>query len=433
MNFKNLNVDNYVIASIIDAISETKVKLFNLDNSNQESQFFFLPLGMVKENIVQYPLDTFGILNKKKLLMREPITGDQISYINNINQFDYTDKNNVPSIKTVNSKIFYFYELNSIPHKYKNSIFTNLKSKNINVIFPDSNTIHVISDEILNLKKYVKKLSNKIVNIQSIRKIILPKEISIIKDNQIINSVNINNNTYLGMTYQISQILRELLKDIKFNIKASENNNNYINKIFFTFYSFIPNFVTPFLFRFLLRLNTSRKFANQILEIDNYYNSGNYFFSNPIDDEFSIGGLAKGKFLPKIIIKEKNKELNDLLSSEINVICSSNKQIKSKKNVIYLKTHSNNKGTNGFTISESSFEHLNLENCYYEVSSTGLILMVELNRNIHKKSKSDLISNYSDQKQRSLDSFDTKNFKPSLPKLPKLKFHLTWPLKPKNQ
>ena len=131
MNFKNLNVDNYVIASIIDAISETKVKLFNLDNSNQESQFFFLPLGMVKENIVQYPLDTFGILNKKKLLMREPITGDQISYINNINQFDYTDKNNVPSIKTVNSKIFYFYELNSIPHKYKNSIFNNLKSKNI--------------------------------------------------------------------------------------------------------------------------------------------------------------------------------------------------------------------------------------------------------------------------------------------------------------
>ena len=106
MNFKNLNVDNYVIASIIDAISETKVKLFNLDNSNQESQFFFLPLGMVKENIVQYPLDTFGILNKKKLLMREPITGDQISYINNINQFDYTDKNNVPSIKTVNSKFF---------------------------------------------------------------------------------------------------------------------------------------------------------------------------------------------------------------------------------------------------------------------------------------------------------------------------------------
>mgnify|MGYP001136484390 CR=1 FL=1 len=60
--------------------------------------------------------------------------------------------------------------------------------------------------------------------------------------------------------------------------------------------------------------------------------------------------------------------------------------------------------------------------------------MVDLIENINKKNQSAIYkSKYSDQKQRSLDSFDTKNFKPSLPKLPKLRLNFNWPLKPKNQ
>tara|TARA_B100000965_G_scaffold284574_1_gene242505 strand:- start:605 stop:1906 length:1302 start_codon:yes stop_codon:yes gene_type:complete len=433
MIFKNLNVDNYVMASIIDASFKIKVKLIVTDSNTQENQYFFLPTGMVKENIAQYPLDTFGILNKTKLLMREPITGDQISYIHNKAQFENVDESNGINITTTTSKSFYFYEIKNTPHKYQNSIFTNLKSKNINIIFPNSETIHVISDEISNLKKYVKKISNKIANISSITEIIIPKEMSINENGKIINYININNNTYLGMTYQISQILKILFKDIKSNIKASQNDNNYINKIFFVFYNFIPNFITPLLFKFLLRLNKSNKFSNQVLEIDNFYNFENYFFNTPIDEEFSKMRLSKGKFIPKITIKEKNKDIKDLFSSEINIICSSNLNIKTKNNVIYLKT-SLNKNQSGYIISQSSFEYLNLEKCYYEVSSSGLILMVDLNDNINKRSESSSSkSKYYDLKQESLDSFDTNNFKPSLPKLPKLKFNFNWPLKSKKQ
>ena len=433
MIVKNLNVDNYIMASIIDASFKIKVKLIVSDSNTQEYQYFFLPSGMVKESIAQYPLDTFGILNKTKLLMREPITGDQISYIHNDAQFENADESNGINIITTTSKSFYFYEIKNIPHKYKNSIFTNLKSKNINIIFPNSETAHVISDDISNLKKYVKKISNKIAYPNSIIEIKVPKEISIKENEKIINYIKINNDTYLGMTYQISQILKLLIKDFKSPIKASENDNYYVNKIFFNFYNFIPNFVTSFLFKFLLRLNKSNKFSNQVLEIDNFYNFENYFFSNYIDSEFAISGLNKGKFLPKIIIKEKNKSLNDLLVNEINIICSSNIKIKSKNNVIFLKS-TFSKNQSGYSISQSSFEHLNLKKYYYKASSTGLILMVDLIENINKKNQSAIYkSKYSDQKQRSLDSFDTKNFKPSLPKLPKLRLNFNWPLKPKNQ
>ena len=433
MSIKNLTVDNHIIASIIDASFKTKVKLFAPDVNNHRYQYFFLPSDTINESITQYPLDTYGILNKTKLLMREPITGDQISYIQNEAKFDHIDESKELSVKTTNKKIFYFYEIKNTPHKYQNSIFTNLKSKNINIIFPNSETIHVISDDISNLKKYIKKLSNKIANVSLITEITIPKEMSINENGEIINYININNDTYLGMTYQISQIFKILFKDIRSNIKASQNDNNYINKIFFVFYNFIPNFITPFLFKFLLRLNKSNKFSNQVLEIDNFYNFENYFFYTPIDDEFSKMRLIKGKFIPKITIKEKNKDIKDLFSSEINIICSSNLNIKTKNNVIYLKTPLN-KNQSGYIISQSSFEYLNLEKYYYEVSSSGLILMVDLNDNINKKIESSSSkSKYSDPKQVSLDSFDTNNFKPSLPKLPKLKFNFNWPLKPKKQ
>lgn len=430
MKINNLIVDNYFLASILEVSNISNFKISTIGQNKYEYQYFFLPQDMVNEDTNHHNLDTFGILNKKKLLMREPITGDQVSYLYSKNKFIEVNQTKGLNIKTIDSKIFYLYRIENISHKYINSIFTNLKSKNINIVFPTTDSTHIISDDITNLKNYVKKLSSINIDTNSIIEINIPKEMIIKDDDKIINNIIINNNTFLGMTYQISQIFKILSKDINSIIKASENNNNYVNKIFFTFYNFVPNFLSTFIFKFLLRLNKSYKFSNQVLEIDNLYNFDNYFFSNSMDDEVSISNLVKGKFLPKITLLDSNKDLKTLLSSEKNIICSSRLNIKSKSNIIYLKTPLNKKDK-GYNINQSSFELLKLDNCYYEVSPSSLIKMVDLNKNLSDKTKiSSYKSKYSDQKQRSLDSFDTKTFKPSLPKI---RIRLNWPLKAKNQ
>ena len=430
MKINNLIVDNYFLASILEVSNISNFKISTIGQNKYEYQYFFLPQDMVNEDTNHHNLDTFGILNKKKLLMREPITGDQVSYLYSKNKFIEVNQTKGLNIKTIDSKIFYLYRIENISHKYINSIFTNLKSKNINIVFPTTDSTHIISDDITNLKNYVKKLSSINIDTNSIIEINIPKEMIIKDDDKIINNIIINNNTFLGMTYQISQIFKILSKDINSIIKASENNNNYVNKIFFTFYNFVPNFLSTFIFKFLLRLNKSYKFSNQVLEIDNLYNFDKNFFSNSMDDEVSISNLVKGKFLPKITLLDSNKDLKTLLSSEKNIICSSRLNIKSKSNIIYLKTPLNKKDK-GYNINQSSFELLKLDNCYYEVSPSSLIKMVDLNKNLSDKTKiSSYKSKYSDQKQRSLDSFDTKTFKPSLPKI---RIRLNWPLKAKNQ
>ncbi len=433
MTYKDIIVDNHILASIISASTNSNIKLTSQDLNKQGNQYFFLPIEDISKNVIQYTLDTFGILNKSKLLMKEPITGNQISYIESDEKFDSSTEIKGLNIKTKDHKTFYFHEIDQIHHNYKNSIFTNIKSKNINIAFPTSEKIHLISDDIPILKKYVKKLSNRLIDDYSFSEIFVPKEIEIYENNKIINSIKINNKTFLGMTYQISKVFKILSKDIKSKIRASENDNNYINKIFFIFYNFIPNFITPFLFKFLLRLNQSNKFSNQVLEINNFYNFENYFFSNSIDDEFTISDFMKGRFLPQVTLIDKNKDLNNLLTDDNNIICSSQFEIKTKYNVIYLKTNSSKK-QKGYIISQSSFERLNLEHSYYNVSSVGLILMADLIQNANKNSKLSLSKlKYSDQKQKSLDSFHTKDFRPSLPKLPKPRISFNWPLRTKKQ
>jgi hypothetical protein len=407
--------------------------LFTQCTSNQENQFFYLPSDIVNKNVLQYHLDTYGIINKSKLLLREPITGDQISYTASDAQFELGADTKGINISTTNNKNFFFYKINNLSHKYANSIFTNLKSKSINIIFPTPKSIHLISDNVITLKKYVKKISNKIVEDKYISEIIVPKIITIKENDKVINKIEINNDTFLGMTYQISQVMRILSKDINAVIKASENHNSYINKLFFIFYNFIPNIISPFLFKFLLRYNKSNQFSDQILEIDNLYNLESYFFSNIIDEDYSNSDLKKGKFLPRINILDKKIDLKDLLNGERNIICSSHLTINSKLNIIYLKTHFDKK-INGHNISQSSYERLNLKNRYYEVSSTGLILLSDLNSNLIKKYKSKLLNTkYSDLRQKSLDSFDIKDFKPSLPKFPKPRISFNWPFRTKKQ
>ena len=78
--FKNLVVNNKAVAGILSQISQTNVKLSNNieDDSNYHS--YLLPQNLLKNNEKRTLLDTFGILSKSKLLLREPISGSQISF-----------------------------------------------------------------------------------------------------------------------------------------------------------------------------------------------------------------------------------------------------------------------------------------------------------------------------------------------------------------
>ena len=69
-------------------------------------------------------------------------------------------------------------------------------------------------------------------------------------------------------------------------------------------------------------------------------------------------------------------------------------------------------------INDSAYELLNLDKCYYLVSPSGLITMVDLNSNLNQKSsETSSKSKYSDNQQKTLDTFDVSKFKPSLPKI----------------
>ena len=420
--FKNLIVNNKAVAGILSQISQTNVKLSNNieDDSNYHS--YFLPQNLLKNNEKHTLLDTFGILSKSKLLLREPISGSQISFYSaDINHSQADDEKGI-SLKSENVKNFYSCIFDNLDHKYSSSFFTNLKSNsNVSIIFPNNKSAHLISDSVNQLKFYAKKIFNIKINENQMLKSSLPLDISIFEDGKLKKTIAIKNKSYLGISHQLANILHIFLKESKNDIKSSENYTNYINKIFFTFFNFFPNFLNTHIFKFLLRLTGPRSFSNQILEINNFYTDQNYFFSNAIDDNQSSSLFFKGNFFPEIKIEGSSKSIFSLLKSESNLICSSNFSPKQKINTILL-ANSYSKNQYDAKINDSVYELLNLDKCYYLVSPSGLITMVDLNSNLNQKSSvTSSKSKYSDTQQKALDNFNVNKFKPSLPKI-KLRF-----------
>ena len=420
--FKNLVVNNKAVAGILSQISQTNVKLSNNieDDSNYHSYFF--PQNLLKNNEKPTLLDTFGILSKSKLLLREPISGSQISFYSaDYNHSQADDKKGI-SLKSENVKNFYSCIFNNLDHKYSSSFFTNLKTNsNVSIIFPNNKSAHLISDSVHQLKSYAKKIFNIKINENQILTSSLPLDISIFEDGELKKTIAIKNKSYLGICHQLANILHIFLKEHKNVIKPSENYTNYINKIFFTFFNLFPNFLNTHLFKFLLRLIGPRSFSNQILEINNFYTDQNYFFSNAIDDNQSSSLFLKGNFFPEIKIEGSSKSIFSLLKSESNLICSSNFSPKQKINTILL-ANSYSKNQYDAKINDSVYELLNLDKCYYLVSPSGLITMVDLNSNLNQKSSvTSSKSKYSDTQQKALDNFNVNKFKPSLPKI-KLRF-----------
>ena len=426
-DLNNLVVNNKAVADILTQISPTNVKLSGNTQDNSNYHNYFLPQKLIRNTGKPILIDTYGILSKSKLLLREPIIGNQISFCHSEQSHPYSNEEKGMFLNAENKKIFYSYVFENLDHKYSSSFFTNLKSKNINIVFPSNSCAHLIADNVSTLKYYAKKVFSLKINEDKILTCSLPLNISILENNKLIKSIAIKNKSYLGICHQLANILHIFIKNPKNEIKSSDNYVNYINQIFFTFYNFLPNFLNTHIFKFLLRLSGPFSFSNQILEVNNFYTEQNYFFTNEIDDNQSKSIFLKGNFLPDIKIEGSTKTIYSLLSSESNLICSSNFPTKQKINTILLANSSSSNQSDA-KINDSAYELLNLDNYYYLVSSAGIITMIELNSNLKKKSQvSSQKSRYSDLKQKTLDTFDAKKFNPTLPK-----FSLRFPFFQKN-
>ena len=420
-----IEVDNEILAAVIDAHFGVKHKISLNSEKKNTVECIFIPQDKCNSKIMNaVTLDTYGIINKSKLFTREPITGEQILYL--INDISYPSKSNNPDIKieTTDYRNFYKFEINDIKHKYCSSIFTNLKYKKINIVFPNDNTIHFFSENLSLIKKYVKKIANKKIQESDLIKIKVPTNLSILYANKNSKDISIKNKSYLGICFELVNLLSLNVLDEKSIYNSSNNNNYYINILFFNFYNFFPKFISLLIFKFLLRFNKCYIFSNQVLEINNNFNKQNNYFSNIIDDNQYPSYLSKGTFFPNIKLNNK-KHIHDLLKNDDTYILSDKYKLKNTINVILLSEISNK---NTYQISKSSYDYLNLDKCYYIVDNHGLITTVDIVDNIGITNVSDSNLKYSDNKQSSIDNFYATGYEPSLPKL---KLPKIWPFKSK--
>lgn len=420
-----IEVDNEILAAVIDAHFGVKHKISLNSEKKNITEGIFIPQDKCNSKILNsVTLDTYGIINKSKLFTREPITGEQILYL--INDISYPSKSNNPDIKieTTDYRNFYKFEINDIKHKYCSSIFTNLKYKKINIVFPNDSTIHFFSENLSLIKKYVKKIANKKIQESDLIKIKVPTNLSILYANKNSKDISIKNKSYLGICFELVNLLSLNMLDEKSIYNSSNNNNYYINILFFNFYNFFPKFISLLIFKFLLRFNKCYIFSNQVLEINNNFNKQNNYFSNIIDDNQYPSYLSKGTFFPNIKLNNK-KHIHDLLKNDDTYILSDKYKLKNIINVILLSEISNK---NTYQISKSSYDYLNLDKCYYIVDNHGLITTVDIVDNIGITNVSDSNLKYSDNKQSSIDNFYATGYEPSLPKL---KLPKIWPFKSK--
>lgn len=420
-----IEVDNEILAALIDAHFGVKHKISLNSEKKNITEGIFIPQDKCNSKILNsVTLDTYGIINKSKLFTREPITGEQIIYL--INDISYPFKSNNPDIKieTTDYRNFYKFEIKDIKHKYCSSIFTNLKYKKINIVFPNDSTIHFFSENLSLIKKYVKKITNKKIQESDLIKIKVPTNLSILYANENSKDIFIKNKSYLGICFELVNLLSLNMLDEKSIYNSSNNNNYYINILFFNFYNFFPKFISLIIFKFLLRFNKCYIFSNQVLEINNNFNKQNNYFSNIIDDNQYPSYLSKGTFFPNIKLNNK-KHIHDLLKNDDTYILSDKYKLKNTINVILLSEIANK---NTHQISKSSYDYLNLDKCYYIVDNHGLITTVDIVDNIGITNVSDSNLKYSDNKQSSIDNFYATGYEPSLPKL---KLPKIWPFKSK--
>ena len=424
MSKKNISVDNEIVASIIFSLASYELSgdLTNFNTAHLVLPYSFSDLGLSDE----INMNSFGIINKSKLFLREPIIGDEIIY-RNVNKIDITNKKADINISTISSKSFYLVSIDNTQHKFSSSIFTNLSVTNLNILFPSSEKIILISESSKIISLYAKKLLNLNLNEELIEKVKIPTSIKITEKEQISKIIEVNNSTYVGLIYQLANLLKSNLADGNLTV-SSPNQINYLFKLFTFFYTLLPSSLSSFIFKFLLRFIGVSHFSRQLLEINNLYSAGNYNFFNDIDASQSPF-YSSGKFFPSLKILNSNKSFISQLEESENLLISSKFSINSKLNSIkFTSDLVSNK--NDLRISQGSYDLLDLDNYYYIISKDGLIKTADLVVNLKKsgRSKSQKYK-YTDPKQKVIDTFRVSQFVRGIPplRLPQL-----WPFKAKN-
>ena len=424
MNKKIVSIDSQFLASIIASLPgyELSGDLTSFNSTHLVLPYSFSDLDLSDE----IGINSFGIINKSKLFLREPIIGEDLIY-RNVKTVNISNKKADISISTNSSKSFYLASIDNIQHKFSSSIFTNLSINNLNILFPSSEKIILISESPKIIKLYAKKLLNLNLSEDLIDNIKIPTSIKITEKEQISKIIEINNKSYVGICFQLANLLKSNLLNSNLII-SSPNQTNYIFKLFTNFFTLIPSSLSSFVFKFLLRFIGVNSFSKQLLEINNLYSVENYYFTNDMDASQSPF-YSNGKYFPNLKILNSNKSFNSFLEGAENLIISSKFSINTKKNIIKLTSDSvSNK--NELQISQGSYDFLDLDKYCYNISQDGLIKTVDLLANIKKmgRSKSEKYK-YSDPKQKVIDAFKVSQFEKGIPpfRLPKL-----WPFKAKS-
>ena len=368
-----------------------------------------------------YPIDSYGMLSKNKLLFKEPIILSNLKiHFRNKNLVNkYQEDSKIINIESFDEKKFFSIHLKKINHKYKNLILKTLSLSNSSTIFfPTENSIIIIADSLKELQTYQKVFDkNNSDNVQ-IEIIKIPTKIKIINFEKNKKILHTNNSSFLSMSVQLSDLIEENLPNSDLYM-VSDNQISLTTKLIMMSLNFIPIFIATFLLRFLQRHIGSFQFYKQLLGINYLISRDSFKYSDIFEYQNKLNYLVGSK-IPDFKFSKNNKEfyLKDLLYSEKNFLTTdqdSNPVFSGNKILI---------SSNGYMINDHAYSLLSLNTHSYILTNSGLVIEVfENNSKVpFLEPKIDKVG-YVDDKQLVIDTFDVKNFKSELPKLPKFKAH----------
>ena len=373
----------------------------------------------INANSSKCPLNSYGLISKNKLLYREPLILStlQIHSRDEMQSNKFEISSNEIEIHSLDNKLYYSMLLEKIDHKYTGTIIRNISfSNSVNIFFPTTNSIVIISDNEKELSKYKKVFDKDNINNSKTSRISIPSKIEITTSKNNKKIVEINNSSFVSASIQLSDLIEEntLSSD---TYVIGNNQMNFITKINLILLNFIPSFIAPKLLKFFQTHEGSQQFHKQVLEINYLISRDNFKFADVFEYQNQSNYLTGSKILNLKFTKNTKKYLlKDLLTSE--------------KNLLTFNTdHSSNFNGNkilisnkDFTINQHTFDLLKLNTFSILLSKTGLILEIFDNSLKNPFLENEIESSaYTDDKQLAYDDFKLNKFKPELPKIPKFK------------
>ena len=392
------------------------VSEYNQDELENNS---YVISNSINANSSKCPLNSYGLISKNKLLYREPLILSSLKIHSRdellSNKSEISSK--VTVINSLDNKLYYSMLLEKIDHKYTGTIIRNISSSHsVNIFFPTTSSIVIISDNEKELNTYKKVFDKGNINNSKTLTISIPSKIEITTSKNNKKIVEINNSSFVSASIQLSDLIEEntLSSD---TYVISNNQINFITKINLILLNFIPSFIAPILLKFFQTYEGSQQFHKQVLEINYLISRDNFKFADVFEYQNQSSYLTGSKILNLKFTKNTKKYLlKDLLTSEKNLLTF---------NVDHSSNFNGNKiliSNKDFTINQHTFDLLKLNTFSILLSKTGLILEIFDNSLKNPFLENEIESSaYTDDKQLAYDEFNLNKFKPELPKIPKFK------------